>query len=112
MRRHKLAVSLVSGFALAALHAAGGGCAKESVPTTWKELQPVYFSALNLKDEATQQGLPDYEQRLEAVTKELLQKLDAGELTDEKERTDAGLTLFYQGFLLNAGQQALERESA
>ncbi|HRI53352.1 MAG TPA: hypothetical protein PLW65_24560 [Pseudomonadota bacterium] len=98
---------LGGGLALAALQLLGG-CGKDPGPLTWKELQPVYFSALNLKDEAAQQGLPDYEQRLEAVAKELLQKLDAGELTDETERTDAGLTLFYQGFLLNAGQQALE----
>ena len=98
---------LASGLALAALPLLGG-CAKDPGPLTWKELQPLYFSALNLQDEATQKGLPDYEQRLEAVAKELLGKLDAGELTDEKERTDASLTLFYQGFLLNAGQQALE----
>lgn len=95
------------GLALAALQLLGG-CGKAPGPLTWKELQPLYFSALNLQDGATQKGLPDYEQRLEAVAKELLGKLDTGELTDEKERTDAGLTLFYQGFLLNAGQQALE----
>ena len=69
MRRHKLAVSLVSGFALAALHAAGGGCAKESVPTTWKELQPLYFQSLDLQNEEMQKALPDYEQRLENVAK-------------------------------------------
>ncbi len=97
----------IAGLALAALQL-GVGCAQDPGPLTWKELQPLYFSALNLQDEATKNGLPDYEQRLEAVAKELLQKLDAGELTDEKERTDAGLTLFYQGFLINAGQQALE----
>lgn len=107
MRRHKLAVSFVSGLALAALYAAGGGCAKESVPTTWKELQPLYFQTLNLQNEEMQKALPDYEQRLESIAKGILQRLDDGELTDENERADAGLALFYQASLLQAGQQSI-----
>lgn len=103
----RFTLRLASGLAVAALQLVVG-CAKDPGPQTWKELQPLYFSALNLQDATSQQGLPDYEQRLEAVAKELLQKLDQGELTDEQERTEAGLVLFYQGFLLNAGQQALE----
>lgn len=112
MPRCKLAVSDRpgwAGLALIVLSALGdGGCAKEAGPMTWKDLQPRYFEALSLQDEETQRGLPEFEQRLEGIVKGILQRLDDGELTEEDERAEAGLTLFYQAFLLQAGQQAIE----
>ena len=104
MRRKPTLTSPLGLLALSTL--LGTGCAKEPEPTTWKELQPLYFAALNLQDHGA--TLPDYEQRLENVSRELLQKLDDGELTDDAERTDAGLTLLYQGFLLNVGQHGIQ----
>jgi hypothetical protein len=74
---------------------------------TWQDLKPLYFSALNLSDDATRQALPDFEQRVETAAKLVLQKLDDGTLMDE-ETEEAGLTLFYQACLLQGGQQALE----
>ncbi len=86
----------------------GAGCAKDPGPLTWKELQPAYFGALSLQDEAKRQALPDFEQRLDNVSTTLLQKLDDGELTDDAERSDAGLTLLYESYLLQAGQQGIQ----
>jgi len=74
---------------------------------TWPQLQPVYFSALNLTDDSTRAALPDFEQRMENVAKAVLQQLDDGTLPAEQIQ-DAGLTLFYQAYLLQAGQQAIE----
>lgn len=115
MRRRKLTLTSTArrlrglGLGLAGLAALGSsGCAKDPGPLTWKELQPVYFGALSLQDEAAKKALPDYEQRMENVSKGLLLKLDEGEISDETERADAGLTLLYQSFLLNAGQQGIE----
>lgn len=112
MRRRKLSVCVfprLAGLALTALSALGhGGCAKDAGPMTWKDLQPLYFSALNLQNEETQRGLPEFERRLEGIVKGILQRLDEGELTDEGERAEAGLALFYQAFLLQAGQQGIE----
>ena len=107
MRRRKL--SLTGSLGLITLAASlGAGCAKDPGPLTWKELQPVYFDALSLQDDAKLQALPDFEQRMETVSKALLQKLNEGLLTDDAERAEAGLTLLYQSYLLQAGQQAIQ----
>jgi mono/diheme cytochrome c family protein len=111
MRRRTLTLTSIPRFflGLTALAALGGsGCTPDPGPLTWKELQPRYFAALNLQDEATQKALPDFEQRMEKVAKDLLVKLDEGELTDDAERADAGLMLLYQGFLLHVAQHGLE----
>jgi hypothetical protein len=75
---------------------------------TWKELQPLYFSSLNITDDTTARALPDYEQRLDAVASDILAKLDNGELTEDAERADAGLALLYQGLLLQVVQHGIE----
>ena len=113
MRRRTFTLTSVPrlflGLGLAALAALGSsGCAKDPGPLTWKELQPLYFQSLNLQDDATQKALPDYEQRMESVATELLAKLNNGDLTDDAERADAGLMLFYQGSLLHVAQHGIE----
>jgi hypothetical protein len=108
MPKTHLTVRSALGLLAASLTLGAAQCAKDPVPMTWKELQPLYFSSLNLTDDATLQGLPDFEQRLDAVADGILLKLDNGELTDDMERLDAGLALFYQGLLLHVAQHGIE----
>lgn len=75
---------------------------------TFAELQPRFFAAMQVQHAATRQQLPAFEAQLDQTAGELLLQAERGELATEEDKEAAGRALFYAGFLLQAGQQAVQ----
>lgn len=97
----RFAASLL-GIAAALLAA---GC--QPTVERFADLQPSYFSSLNVFDAAAVESLPAFEGRMERMAAELSGRLDRGEITDPGELSEAGRALFYAGFLPLGVNQAI-----
>lgn len=104
MRRLLTHRSLSLTWALVLLLAA---CA-EGPTEPFSSLEPGYFAALDVTDPAVRQKLPEFEQRMSRMARNLIAQSEQGELRDPESRREAGRALFYAGFLPHVGHHGLE----
>ncbi len=71
-------------------------------------LQPQYFGALSVFDDAARMGQPAFEARLAQLADALIARLDRGEITSQADRETTARALTYAGFFLVAEKQEVE----
>lgn len=108
MSRLNAVATAVVSLGLLGLTGCGDEPVQEEPAPTLTELLPRFFAALRVHEEGPRRELPAFEAQTERAAAELMARADRGELVDTDAREAAGRQLFYAGFLLQGGQQAMQ----
>lgn len=101
-------IALLGCGSLLAVACADEGAMPPSPPPTFAQLQPLFFSSLQLQAPAVRAQLPAFEAQLDQAATALIHQADQGALTTDADKDGAGRALFYASFVLQAGQQAVQ----